>query len=569
MLELKNCSIFIDPKAPITKNISFTLKKGEIAAIVGQSGSGKSLTAASIAGLLPAKFSYSGNIQFAKHNLDDLNEEEWCKIRGNEIGMIFQDPLTSLNPLHKIGKQIGEAIRIHQSKNKELAVEASQTFKNVCEAGIPAKRGAARAASICLEKANQEKILELLKLVDLAHFANRLDAYPHQISGGQKQRIMIAIALANSPQLLIADEPTTALDKKTEAEIVKLLADLRSELGLSILFITHNLQVAKKLADRILVMQDGQIAEDGSTAEIFDNPQNDYSKRLIAAANLPQKPKKADLGPEVLQVRNLTVKMPMKTGFLNSILGSFLPHKKQYKIINNNICLNLHAGQTLGIIGQSGSGKSTLALALCGLIKSEGEIVFQEMIDDEQARRAGDPRKAGRTSWCVENKDSRRAGDPRKAGRGPCAVKNKCSIVFQDPTSSLNPRMTAGQIIKEGLIIHKIGNTEEQEKKLDKILLDVGLKPTIKNLYPQQFSGGQRQRIAIARSLILEPKIVILDEPTSALDLLIQNDILQLLKNLQQKHQTAFILISHDLDVVRHMADEVMEMRDGSLVISS
>lgn len=498
MLFVQNLSVN-SPNTSIVKNISFDLKEGEITAIVGGSGAGKSITALAIASLLPKNFSTSGKIIFNHKNLLDLSEDGLCKIRGKKIGVIFQDPLTSLNPLHKIGKQIAEAITIHNPKYSKEQVT--------------------------------NRVIELLKMVDLSDFKNRLDAYAHQISGGQKQRIMIAIALANNPQLLIADEPTTALDSKTQSEIIHLLIGLNKKLGLSILFITHNLRVAKDLAQNILVMNEGKIAEEGTVEKIFAHPKNDYTKLLIAAFKIEIKDKDQKTSDKILEIKNLGVKFSSKNSFFGIGQKYFYPIK--------DISFSLYQGKTLGIIGQSGSGKSTLALALCGLIKSEGEILFQDK--------------------SIKNLKNAEQNHLRK----------KIQIIFQDPTSSLNPRIKIGKIIKEGLLVHKIGTSKTQEKMVDEILLEVGLNPAMKALYPHQFSGGQKQRIAIARALILKPEILILDEPTSALDLITQNEILNLLKKLQYSHQIAYLLISHDLEVVGAMAQQVLEIKDGSIHHSS
>lgn len=492
MLSIKNLSISFS-KNPVVKNISFTLKPGEITTIVGGSGAGKSITALTIAKLLPKSAIAQGEIIFDNQNLLEASEEQLCKIRGEKIGVIFQDPSNSLNPLHKIGRQISEAITIHHPKQSKEKI--------------------------------QKRILELLEMVDLKHFSNRLNHYPHQLSGGQKQRIMLAIALANNPKLLIADEPTTALDSKTQDEIINLLKTLNQKLNLSILFITHNLRVAAGLAQNILVMNDGKIVEAGSTQEIFNNPQNNYTKLLVSTVNF--KNKNVDLSSEekVLEVKNLSVKFPIK----NNFLGNFFGIGQKYFYANQNICFNLYKGKTLGIIGHSGSGKSTLALAITNLIKSEGQINFHNQPITKQSFR------------------------------------KQIQIIFQDPSGSLNPRMKIGDIVKEGLVVHKIGTSEAQEKMVDKILLEVGLKPEIKTLYPHQFSGGQKQRIAIARALILKPEILILDEPTSALDLITQNEILNLLKNLQTSHQLSYLLISHDLEVVGAMAHQIVEIKDGMM----
>ena len=494
MLKIQNLSISFLHKI-IVQNISFDLDCGQIAAIVGSSGAGKSIAALGISGLLSNKFICKGQVLFGKENLLELDDAKFCKIRGKEIGLIFQDPLASLNPLHTIGKQIAESIIIHNSN--------------------------------FTKKQTDSRVFELLKMVDLESFRNRLDAYPHQISGGQRQRIMIAIAIANNPKLLIADEPTTALDGRTSEEIIKLLNKLNQELKLSILFITHNLRVAKSLADKILVMNAGQIVEDASAEEIFNNPQNDYTKLLISG--LKNKPKNIDLSnlDKVLEVKNLSVKFASK--------NSFFGIRQKYFYSNNNISFDLYSAKTLGIIGQSGSGKSTLALAICDLVKSDGEILFHNQ--------------------SVKNLKTKEKNNLRK----------RIQIVFQDSNSSLNPRMMIGEIIKEGLVVHKIGDKTTREKAVDKILLEVGLKTEMKNLYPHQFSGGQKQRIAIARALILQPEILILDEPTSALDLITQNAILNLLKELQKTNKISYLLISHDLDVINEMSDQVLEIEGGKI----
>jgi ABC-type microcin C transport system duplicated ATPase subunit YejF len=494
MLSIQNLSICVSYKS-LVKNISFDINAGEITAIVGGSGAGKSITAMAIARLLPKNFIISGVVKFAEENLLNLTEAELCKIRGKKIGVIFQDPLTSLNPLHKIGKQIAEAISIHNPKYNK------QQIRN--------------------------RILELLEMVELPDFQNRLDAYPHQISGGQKQRIIIAIALANNPQLLIADEPTTALDEKNQNEIINLLIRLNKEFGLSILFITHNLGLAKNLAQNILVMNEGEIVENKPTKKLFLEPENEYSKLLISAFNTKAKNNSLESCEVVLQVKNLAVKFTKKNSFFGINQKYFYPIQ--------NISFDLYSGKTLGIIGESGSGKSTLALAICKLIASEGEILFRNK--------------------SIKNLQPDQQNQLRK----------KIQIIFQNPASSLNPKLKIGKIIQEGLIVHKIGNKKNQEKMVDEILLEVGLKPEMKNFYPHQISGGQKQRIAIARALILKPEILILDEPTSALDLITQNEILHLLKKLQNHHQISYLLISHDLNVIENMADQIAEIKDGAI----
>ncbi|MFT6346324.1 MAG: ABC-type microcin C transport system duplicated ATPase subunit YejF [Myxococcota bacterium] len=490
MLSIKNLSIDFS-KTPIVKNISFGLKSNEITAIVGGSGAGKSVTAMAISGLLCKGFDVDGEILFTQKNLATIGEKEFCQIRGKEIGVIFQDPLTSLNPLHKIGKQIAESITIHnpQYSGKEI----------------------------------KNRVLELLLMVELPEFSDKLERYPHQISGGQKQRIMIAIALANNPRLLIADEPTTALDFDTEVQIINLLKRLNRDLGLGILFITHNLKIAQDLAKNILVMNKGEIVEKGVSVEVFSNPQNEYTKLLIASSDIKAKKNDSETLTKILEVKNLSVKFATKNSFFG--IG------KKYFYANKDISFDLEKGKTLGIVGQSGSGKSTLALAIAGLTTSEGEILFN--------------------NCSIKNLKNSDQNNLRK----------KIQIIFQDPTSSLNPRIKIGDIVSEGLLVHKIGNEEERAKMVDEILVEVGLNTKMKNLYPNQLSGGQKQRIAIARALILKPEILILDEPTSALDLITQNEVLGLLESLQNSHKISYLLISHDLNVINQMSNKVLEIK--------
>lgn len=468
MLKIRNLKIsFTDFTA--VDDISFDLKPRKITALIGQSGSGKSVTSLAILQLLK-KAKISGEVIYNSKNLLEVNVDEITKIRGKEISVIFQDPNSALNPLHKIDAQIAEAIKIHNPKisKKDL----------------------------------QQRILELLILVDLKDFSTRLQNYPHQLSGGQKQRIMIAIALANNPKILIADEPTTALDIATQDEILKLLLRLKNELGLAILFITHNLKIVKKIADDIIILKDGQIVEEGTIEEIFIRPKNDYTKKLMATAQAIHKTVLHKDAPTVLEVKNLSVIHKIKTGFFT--------HKDFYA--NKNINFSLKAGENLGVIGESGAGKSTLAKALTGLAQYSGEIIKQ----------------------------------------------NQIQIVFQDPFSSLNPRMMVQDIVGEGLIIR---NEKDIAKRTADIITKLGLPSSVMTRYPHELSGGQRQRIAIARALITNPQIVILDEPTSALDFITQNEIIKLLLEIQQQRQISYIIISHDLDVVEQIAHRVLQLQ--------
>ena len=502
LLSIKNLSISFGAQDAVFKavdDISFDLSARKITALIGQSGSGKSVTALAILQLL-RKAKIAGEIIFGGKNLLQMNEQELCQIRGQEIAMIFQDPSSSLNPLHKIGDQIAEAIRIHNKKFSRQKI--------------------------------WNRVEELLRLVELTPLISRLDAYPHQLSGGQKQRVMIAIALANNPKILIADEPTTALDIATQDEILKLLLRLRQELEISILFITHNLKIVKKIADEIVILKDGKIVEKGDAAEILKAPKNEYTKKLLSAtkARIVSRTPSFD-STKTLAVKNLSVVHEIKTGFFKN--------KKFYA--NKNINFSLNLGENLGIIGGSGSGKSTLAKALMGLIKYDGEVFWQE---ENQANL---------------NKDS----DAKFTKKYLADYKNFLQIVFQDPFSSLNPRMLVKDIVAEGLIIRGIKNSENQ---VNNILQRLGFSASIQDRYPHELSGGQRQRVAIARALILNPQFLILDEPTSALDLLTQNDILDLLIEIQKQQEISYIIISHDLDVVGALAGRNLTLEGGLVV---
>ncbi|EHK75924.1 nickel-transporting ATPase [Sinorhizobium meliloti CCNWSX0020] len=478
--------------------ISFDIKRGETVALVGESGSGKSVSANSILKLLPypAASHPSGEILFNGKDLLKASDDELRHVRGNDVTMIFQEPMTSLNPLHTIEQQIGEILEIHQDL----------------------KGAAARA-----------RTLELLEQVGIREAEKRLGAYPHQLSGGQRQRVMIAMALANRPELLIADEPTTALDVTVQAQILELLKSLKDEHGMSMLFITHDLGIVRKIADRVCVMTKGKIVETGPTAEIFANPQHAYTRHLLASEPRGEPPPSDASRPIVIEAKDMKVWFPIKAGFLRRVVD----HVKAV----DGIDLTLRAGQTLGVVGESGSGKTTLGLALTRLISSKGRIAFVGEDIDAYSFREMRP------------------------------LRNRMQVVFQDPYGSLSPRMSIADIIGEGLKIHEKALTDgERDQRVAAALEEVGLDPATRWRYPHEFSGGQRQRIAIARAMVLKPQFVMLDEPTSALDMSVQAQVVDLLRDLQRKHNLAYLFISHDLKVVRALANEVIVMRLGKVV---
>ncbi|TAG31735.1 MAG: ABC transporter ATP-binding protein [Rhodobacterales bacterium] len=512
------------------KGVSFRVDKGETVALVGESGSGKSVTALSTVGLLGDTAEVSGSVTYAGRQMVGVGERELRKVRGNDISFIFQEPMTSLNPLHTIEKQMAESLSLHQ-----------------------ALTGAAARA----------RVIELLQKVGIREAESRLGAYPHQLSGGQRQRVMIAMALANGPELLVADEPTTALDVTIQAQILDLLADLKRSERLSLLFITHDLGIVRRIADRVCVMQGGEIVEQGKAAEIFANPRHPYTQKLLAAEQKGGPGEVPSNAAEVVQTESLRVWFPIQKGLLRRTVG----HVKAV----NEASLTVRAGETLGIVGESGSGKTTLALAILRLIGSQGKISFlgrdisrlDETWDEAEARRAQDPEGG------IDLVDAAVSAFYNSKGRAAVrAMRRNMQVVFQDPYGSLSPRLTVEQIIAEGLGIHGVDPGRNRTEMVAGIMAEVGLDPAMMHRYPHEFSGGQRQRIAIARAMILRPKLVVLDEPTSALDMTVQVQIVELLRELQRKWGLAYIFISHDLRVIRAMAHKVMVMQAGDVVES-
>ncbi|MEL6234665.1 MAG: ABC transporter ATP-binding protein [Pseudomonadota bacterium] len=477
------------------KGVSFDVAAGETVALVGESGSGKSVTALSTVSLLPDVAQVAGSVTYQGREMVAAPEAALRQVRGNDISFIFQEPMTSLNPLHTIATQIGESLALHQ--------------------------GLSGAAA-------EKRTLDLLDRVGIRDPESRLASYPHQLSGGQRQRVMIAMALANGPDLLVADEPTTALDVSIEAQILALLKELQADAGMAMLFITHDLGVVRRIADRVCVMQSGEIVEQGAVAEIFDRPAHAYTRMLLSAEPQGQPAPVPEGAEEVVRADALRIWFPIKRGLLRRTVG----HIKAV----DGASIAVRAGETLGIVGESGSGKTTLALGLMRLVSSEGPIVF--LGRDIQGLRS-------------------RALRP---------VRRNMQIVFQDPYGSLSPRMSVERIIAEGLSVHAIDHDADARSLVADILTEVGLDPEMMERYPHEFSGGQRQRIAIARAMILRPRLLVLDEPTSALDMTVQVQIVELLRKLQTDHDLAYIFISHDLRVVRAMSHRVMVMREGKIV---
>jgi len=478
--------------------VSFDIHRGEVLALVGESGSGKSVSANSILKLLPYPSAShpSGEILFKGKDLLKASDNELRAVRGNDITMIFQEPMTSLNPLHSIEKQITEILALHQGV-----------------VGQEARR----------------RTLELLNQVGIREPEKRLKAYPHELSGGQRQRVMIAMALANRPELLIADEPTTALDVTVQAQILELLRDLKGVHGMSMLFITHDLGIVRKFADRVCVMTKGKIVETGPVEEVFTNPQHDYTRHLLAAEPRGEPPVSDTSKPVVMEGSDIKVWFPIKAGLMRTVVD----HVKAV----DGIDLKLRAGQTLGVVGESGSGKTTLGLALARLISSKGRIAF-----------------VGKDIADYSFKEMR-------------PLRRQLQVVFQDPYGSLSPRMSVGDIIAEGLKVHEASlSAEERDRRVCWALEEVGLDPLTRWRFPHEFSGGQRQRIAIARAMVLKPRFVMLDEPTSALDMSVQAQVVDLLRDLQQRHDLAYLFISHDLKVVKALANDLIVMRFGKVV---
>ncbi|MEI2770701.1 MAG: ABC transporter ATP-binding protein [Candidatus Competibacter sp.] len=497
LLDIRDLSVFFGPVLAV-KEVSFTLNRGETLALVGESGSGKSVSALSILQLLPYPHARhpSGSICLRGEELLGAAPDRLREVRGNQIAMVFQEPMTSLNPLHSIEKQVGETLSLHKGLS-----------------------GAQR----------RTRILELLELVGLPDAAHRLNALPHELSGGQRQRVMIAMALANEPDILIADEPTTALDVTIQAQILKLLKELQAKLGMAILFITHDLGIVRKMADRVCVMRAGEVVETGTVAEIFTDPHHPYTRQLLAAEPKGEPPPEMDDAPEIVASEELKVWFPLKRG----VFGRVVDHVRAV----DGVSASVREGQTLGVVGESGSGKTTLGLAMLRLLSSEGAIRFDGQHID---------------------------GLPNKALR---PLRKGMQIVFQDPFGSLSPRLSVGEIVEEGLLVHGLAKDRSARRaRIAQALEEVGLDSAMQDRYPHEFSGGQRQRIAIARALVLQPRLLVLDEPTSALDVSVQAQIVDLLRELQRRYRLTYVFISHDLRVVRALANHLLVMKSGRVI---
>ena len=498
LLEVRDLTVSFKQDGKLThavRGVSFTLERGETVALVGESGSGKSVTALSTVSLLGDSAQVAGSVTYDGQQMIGADDAMLRKVRGNDISFIFQEPMTSLNPLHTLEKQLSESLALHQ--------------------GIVGE--AARA-----------RIIELLDKVGIRDGESRLGAYPHQLSGGQRQRVMIAMALANKPDVLIADEPTTALDVTIQAQILDLLADLKRTEDMGLLFITHDLGIVRRIADKVCVMQAGEIVEQGQTAEIFANPQHEYTRKLLGARASGMPVPVPEDAPELIRTDNLRVWFPIQRGLLKRTVG----HVKAV----NDATLSVRAGETLGIVGESGSGKTTLALAIMRLISSEGAITF----DGQDVR-----------GWSTKKLR---------------ALRKDMQIVFQDPFGSLSPRMTCEQIISEGLGVHGVAPGQDKRQMVAEIMTEVGLNPATMHRYPHEFSGGQRQRIGIARALSVEPELIVCDEAVSALDVSIQAQVLQLLMKLKEERKLTYIFITHDLSVTEYICDRIAVMYLGRIV---
>ncbi len=487
-------------QAVAVENVSLTIDKGQSVALVGESGSGKSVTALSIMQLLPYPFAHhpGGSIQYNGQELIGAGSSVLRSVRGNNISMIFQEPMTSLNPLHTIDKQIAESLKLHRGLSG---------------------------------KASRDRVLELLELVGIRNAESRLRAYPHELSGGQRQRVMIAMALANEPDLLIADEPTTALDVTIQAQILDLLNELKQRMNMALLLITHDLGIVRKMADEVHVMTQGKVVEHSKPEPLFTNPRHSYTQRLLSSQPSALPVREPLSAGTILEATDVRVSFPIKGGLLGRV--------QHYVHACDGISINVQPGRTVGVVGESGSGKTTLGLALLRLIKSEGQILFKDnpvhAMGKQQLRK----------------------------------LRQSMQIVFQDPYGSLSPRLSILQIIAEGLKVHQPALTlQERVKHVSQVLEEVGLEQSALHRFPHEFSGGQRQRIAIARAMVLKPALVILDEPTSALDMSVQAQIVSLLQDLQTRHQLAYLFISHDLKVIRAMSDDIIVMREGKVVES-
>jgi microcin C transport system ATP-binding protein len=504
LLEIRNLSVTFSGRGgakPVeaVKGVSLDLDRGKTLALVGESGSGKSVTALSVLQLLPYPTAVHGpesSIRFAGEELVGAAPERLRRVRGNRIAMVFQEPMTSLNPLHTLERQIAETLLIHRHMTTDAA---------------------------------RRRTLELLRLAGLPDAEHRLGAYPHQLSGGQRQRVMIAMAIANEPDILIADEPTTALDVTIQAHILQLLKDLRDRFGMALLLITHDLTIVSKMADEVCIMTQGAIVEGGATSEIFARPRHPYTRRLLAAAPKGRVPSATADALELVEAKDVKVWFPIRRGVLRRIAG--------YVKAVDGVSLAVKQGTTVGVVGESGSGKTTLGLALLRLTEAEGQILFADRDLSALAQHQLRP------------------------------LRREMQVVFQDPFSSLSPRRSVAQIVEEGLKVHRLAaSAAERRRLIESALVEVGLDPEAAERYPHEFSGGQRQRVAIARALVLKPRFVVLDEPTSALDMSVQAQIVELLRELQTRHGLAYLFISHDLRVVRALAHEILVMKNGKIL---